>query len=61
KIIIYACTVIKFIVDRCSPPTEQLDIIQNRIPQEVESPFEALDQLYIQIPSTVPARSRSKL
>ncbi|KAJ7435434.1 hypothetical protein FB451DRAFT_272081 [Mycena latifolia] len=58
---IYASTVIKFIDDRRFRPTEQLDIIQNLIPQEFESPFEALDQLYIQILSTVPARSRSML
>ncbi|KAJ7106012.1 hypothetical protein C8R44DRAFT_942606, partial [Mycena epipterygia] len=59
---IYASTVIKFIDDRRFRPTEQLEIIQNLVTIDLESPFEALDQLlYMQILSAVPARSRAKL
>jgi hypothetical protein len=54
---IYASTVIKFVDDEYSRPSQQLDIItRNLVPHETESPFEALDQLYIQILSGVPAR-----
>ncbi|KAF7348919.1 putative nwd2 protein [Mycena venus] len=59
---IYASTVIKFVDDEYSRPSEQLDIIiQNLVPHDAESPFEALDQLYIQILSAVPARRRPHL
>jgi hypothetical protein len=60
---IYAATVIKFIDDKNFRPTEQLEIIRNLATSNDDSglPFEALDKLYIQILSTVPARSQSKL
>ncbi|KAJ7248363.1 hypothetical protein C8J57DRAFT_1724219 [Mycena rebaudengoi] len=53
---IYAATVIKFIDDRNFRPTEQLARLWKH--SCLESPFSALDQLYTQILSTVPARSR---
>ncbi|KAJ6553251.1 hypothetical protein B0H19DRAFT_949883 [Mycena capillaripes] len=46
---IYAATVIKFIDDEYARPSEQLDIIQNIVPHDSESPFAALDELYIHI------------
>ncbi|KAJ7234995.1 hypothetical protein C8J57DRAFT_1089385 [Mycena rebaudengoi] len=56
---IYAATVIKFVDDRNFRPTEQLKAIQDTSYSEYsESPFSALDQLYMQILSTVPARHR---
>ncbi|KAF7358542.1 putative nwd2 protein [Mycena venus] len=58
---IYASTVIKFIDDEYSRPSKQLDIIRNLAPHDFESPFKALDQLYIQILSTVPARHHPHL
>jgi hypothetical protein len=58
---IYASTVIKFVDDEYSRPSKQLDIIQNFIPHDTGSPFEALDQLYIQILMGVPARYRHQL
>ncbi|KAJ7120360.1 hypothetical protein C8R44DRAFT_672130 [Mycena epipterygia] len=61
---IYAATVIKFIDDKNWRPTDQLDIVRNLANDESDEsdlPFEALDKLYTQILSTVPARSRSKL
>ncbi|KAJ7819260.1 hypothetical protein B0H14DRAFT_2836904 [Mycena olivaceomarginata] len=59
---IYASTVIKFVDDQHFRPTEQLAVIQNLPPNsEFESPFAALDQLYTQILSRVPVRSRDKL
>jgi hypothetical protein len=43
---IYASTVIKFVDDEYSRPSQQLDIIiRNLVPHDTESPFEALDQL----------------
>ncbi|KAJ7899531.1 hypothetical protein B0H14DRAFT_3423846 [Mycena olivaceomarginata] len=51
---IYAATVIKFVDDRHFRPTEQLKALQNA--SHLESPFSAMDQLYTQILSTVPAR-----
>jgi hypothetical protein len=51
---IYASTVIKFVDDEYSRPSEQLDIIQNIVPHKSESPFKALDQLYFRILSGVP-------
>ncbi|KAJ6491050.1 hypothetical protein C8R45DRAFT_825970 [Mycena sanguinolenta] len=53
---IYASTVIKFIDDEYSRPSTQLDIIRNLVPHDSESPFEALDKLYLQILSKVPVR-----
>ncbi|KAJ7190378.1 hypothetical protein GGX14DRAFT_579912 [Mycena pura] len=59
---IYASTVIKFVDDQHFLPTEQLAVISNLSPDsEFESPFAALDQLYTQILSRVPVRSRDKL
>ncbi|KAJ7911258.1 hypothetical protein B0H13DRAFT_2482606 [Mycena leptocephala] len=45
---IYASTVIKFVDDEYSRPSKQLDIVQNLVPHDSESPFAALDQLYMQ-------------
>ncbi|KAJ7692334.1 hypothetical protein B0H16DRAFT_1653629 [Mycena metata] len=54
---VYAATIIKFVEDEYSWPSKQLDIVvQNLIPQDSESPFVTLDQLYIQILSTVPVQ-----
>lgn len=53
---IYATTIIKFIDDRNFRPTERLEYISQD--SHLESPFGALDQLYTQIISTAPARSR---
>ncbi|KAJ6470762.1 hypothetical protein C8R47DRAFT_751222 [Mycena vitilis] len=58
---IYASTVIKFIDDKYSRPTEQLEAVQNLSNIDSDSPFAALDQLYIQILSGVPARFRCRL
>ncbi|KAJ7889348.1 hypothetical protein B0H14DRAFT_3711113 [Mycena olivaceomarginata] len=59
---IYASTVIKFIDDPYSCPIEQLDIIR-KLPKDLgtDRPFAALDQLYTQILSRVPARFRARL
>ncbi|KAJ7262570.1 hypothetical protein C8J57DRAFT_1183979 [Mycena rebaudengoi] len=53
---IYAATVIKFVDDRNFRPTEQLKALLDA--SHLESPFSALDQLYMQILSTAPARHR---
>ncbi|KAJ7934426.1 hypothetical protein B0H13DRAFT_1591649, partial [Mycena leptocephala] len=58
---IYASMVIKFIDDKHFRPTEQLELIQNLVPSNSESPFDALNQLYTQILSRVPQRNRAKL
>ncbi|KAJ7910452.1 hypothetical protein B0H13DRAFT_1615605 [Mycena leptocephala] len=58
---IYASTIIKFIDDEYSRPSKQLDIIQNIVPNDSESPFKALDELYIQILSGVPVRYHARL
>ncbi|KAJ7491470.1 hypothetical protein B0H11DRAFT_1009382 [Mycena galericulata] len=59
---IYASTVIKFIDDEYSRPPTQLDIIlRNVVPHDTEFPFGALDQLYIQILSGVPAKHHVSL
>ncbi|KAJ7617903.1 hypothetical protein FB45DRAFT_216065 [Roridomyces roridus] len=58
---IYADTVIKFVDDKYFRPTEQLEIIRNVTSNKDISPFESLDQLYIQILSQVPIRYRSRL
>ncbi|KAJ7290493.1 hypothetical protein C8J57DRAFT_1114493 [Mycena rebaudengoi] len=53
---IYAKTVINFVDDRNFRPTERLEHLWEFSPSE--SPFGALDQLYMQVLSTAPARSR---
>jgi hypothetical protein len=58
---IYASTVIKFIDDKHFRPTEQLELIQNLVPSNFESPFATLDQLYTYILSRVPSRNRANL
>ncbi|KAF7328906.1 NACHT domain-containing protein [Mycena venus] len=58
---VYASTVIKFIDDKYHRPTERLAAVRNLSPSESHTPFEALDQLYIQILSGVPTRFRSIL
>ncbi|KAJ7890839.1 hypothetical protein B0H13DRAFT_875424 [Mycena leptocephala] len=58
---IYAATVIKFVDDKFSRPTERLAAVQNLTPTDSDAPFATLDQLYIQILSGVPTRFRSKL
>ncbi|KAJ7880937.1 hypothetical protein B0H13DRAFT_1630200, partial [Mycena leptocephala] len=58
---IYASTVIKFIDDEYSRPTERLAAVQNLTPTDSDAPFEALDQVYTQILSGVPLRFHSKL
>ncbi|KAJ6457550.1 hypothetical protein C8R47DRAFT_170120 [Mycena vitilis] len=58
---IYASTVIKFIDDKFSRPTERLEAVQNLSPLDPDTPFAALDQLYMQILSEVPARFRCRL
>jgi hypothetical protein len=58
---IYPATVIKFVDDKNFRPTERLEVIQTLVPNNFDSPFEALDQLYTQILSEVPAQSCTKL
>ncbi|KAJ7919536.1 hypothetical protein B0H13DRAFT_1482901, partial [Mycena leptocephala] len=58
---IYASTIIKFIDDKYSRPTERLAVVQNLSPANSDAPFATLDQLYIHILSGVPARFHSKL
>ncbi|KAJ7718611.1 hypothetical protein B0H14DRAFT_2481722 [Mycena olivaceomarginata] len=53
---IYASTAIRFINDKYFWPCKQLDIILRNLPLDSESPFVALDQLYIQILRGVPTR-----
>jgi hypothetical protein len=55
---IYASTIIKFIDDKFSRPTEKLEAVQNLTPTDSDAP---LDQLYLQILSGVPTRFRSKV
>ncbi|KAJ7141908.1 hypothetical protein C8R43DRAFT_1016809 [Mycena crocata] len=57
---IYGSTVIKFIDDKNFRPTDQLGIVMGMIEPDAESasPFEALDQLYTQILTSAPGRSR---
>ncbi|KAF7377544.1 Protein kinase domain-containing protein [Mycena sanguinolenta] len=55
---VYASIVVKFIDDKDFRPTERLDVILGTKEAEDESPFAALDQLYIQILSQVRARPR---
>jgi hypothetical protein len=59
---IYASTVIKFVDDEWSRPTERLAIVQNlTADSDSEHPFATLDQLYTQILLGVPARFHTKL
>jgi hypothetical protein len=58
---VYAATVIKFIDDKYFRPTERLVSVQSLTSTGCEAPFEALDQLYIQILSAVPNRFHSTL
>ncbi|KAJ7857651.1 hypothetical protein B0H14DRAFT_686540 [Mycena olivaceomarginata] len=58
---VYASTVIRFIDDKNFRPTERLVAVSSLTPTNFEAPFEALDQLYIQILSGVPIQFRSKL
>ncbi|KAJ7093779.1 hypothetical protein C8R44DRAFT_395436 [Mycena epipterygia] len=58
---IYASTIIKFIDDKNFRPTERLAMVENiGVTDDLDgaSPFEALDQLYIQILSSVPSQRR---
>ncbi|KAJ7678051.1 hypothetical protein DFH06DRAFT_565131 [Mycena polygramma] len=57
----YASTAIRFIDDRDFRPTERLDMIMGIQEAESESPFAALNELYIQIISSVPASKRPQL
>jgi hypothetical protein len=53
---IYASTIIKFIDDKNFRPTEHLAVITGMAEPHFGAPFAALDQLYTQILSEVPAR-----
>ncbi|KAJ7811468.1 hypothetical protein B0H14DRAFT_1470879 [Mycena olivaceomarginata] len=53
---IYASTAIRFIGDEYFSPDKQLDIIIQNLSLDSESPFAALDELYIQILKGVPSR-----
>ncbi|KAJ7194426.1 hypothetical protein GGX14DRAFT_321362, partial [Mycena pura] len=57
---VYAATVIKFIDDRDFCPTDRVAAVvrSQNLPDDCDRPFEALDQLYKQILSTVPTRTR---
>ncbi|KAJ7489270.1 hypothetical protein FB451DRAFT_1390431 [Mycena latifolia] len=55
---IYASTVIKFIDDKNFCPADRLEIIMGIVEPDSESPYAALDQLYIQILAAVPSRSQ---
>ncbi|KAJ7622891.1 hypothetical protein DFH06DRAFT_1230907, partial [Mycena polygramma] len=57
---IYAATVIRFVDDRDFRPTERLEELRLPAPR-FYSPFAHLDQMYIQILSTVPASIRPRL
>ncbi|KAF7352236.1 NACHT domain-containing protein [Mycena venus] len=58
---VYASTVVKFVDDRYFRPSDRLAAVQNFSLIESDAPFEALDELYIQILSGVPVQFRSKL
>ncbi|KAJ7678042.1 hypothetical protein DFH06DRAFT_1422506 [Mycena polygramma] len=58
---VYAATVVRFIDDRDFRPTERLDMIMGIQTIESETPFTALDELYIQILSAVPASKHPQL
>ncbi|KAJ7022953.1 hypothetical protein C8F04DRAFT_1402064 [Mycena alexandri] len=55
---VYASTVIKFIDDKWFRPTERLDDVLNL---RSDTPYKALDQLYIHILLNVPLQFRSRL
>ncbi|KAF7377482.1 NACHT domain-containing protein [Mycena sanguinolenta] len=55
---IYASTVIKFIDDEDFRPTERLKVIVGTKDTDDESPYAALDLLYTQILSRIPARQQ---
>jgi hypothetical protein len=55
---IYASTIIKFIDDKNFRPTERLAVIMGMAEPRFGAPFAALDQLYTQILSEVPAWSQ---
>jgi hypothetical protein len=57
---IYASTIIKFIDDKDFRPTERLAAVVHwqNLPTDSDRPFEALGQLYTQIISCAPDRSR---
>ncbi|KAJ7672355.1 hypothetical protein DFH06DRAFT_1363117, partial [Mycena polygramma] len=58
---VYPSLVVRFIDDRDFRPTERLDVIMGLRETKTEAPFAALDQLYIEILSTVPASSHQRL
>ncbi|KAJ7337033.1 hypothetical protein DFH08DRAFT_242855 [Mycena albidolilacea] len=58
---IYAATVVKFIEDELYRPGERLDIILGMEDRYSELPFAPLDQLYLQILSSVPMRFQHHL
>ncbi|KAJ7190689.1 hypothetical protein GGX14DRAFT_579596 [Mycena pura] len=58
---IYAAIVIRFIDDRNFRPTDRLETVLGIKECNSESPFDSLDQLYLQILSFVPPDSRSQL
>ncbi|KAJ6608445.1 hypothetical protein B0H10DRAFT_526146 [Mycena sp. CBHHK59/15] len=55
---IYASTVIKFVDDKHFRPTQRLAAVENLTGTDFESPFGALDELYTQILSAVPAHAQ---
>ncbi|KAJ6552178.1 hypothetical protein B0H10DRAFT_1262341 [Mycena sp. CBHHK59/15] len=55
---IYASTVIKFVDDKNFRPVQRLAAVESLVGSDFESPFGALDELYTQILSAVPARPR---
>ncbi|KAJ6482450.1 hypothetical protein C8R45DRAFT_1149759 [Mycena sanguinolenta] len=55
---VYASTVVKFIDDKDYRPTEHLQVIMGIKESDDELPFAALDLLYTQILSQIPARPR---
>ncbi|KAJ7252282.1 hypothetical protein C8J57DRAFT_1077537 [Mycena rebaudengoi] len=58
---IYASTIIKFIDDEYFRPSDRLNIILGIIKPGSGSPFDTLDQLYIQILSDVPQDAQPQL
>ncbi|KAJ7491436.1 hypothetical protein B0H11DRAFT_2399948 [Mycena galericulata] len=58
---IYASTIIKYINDKNFRPTDRLEIIMGIKERGVTSPFDMLDQLYIQILFGVPLDYRPQL
>ncbi|KAJ6484215.1 hypothetical protein C8R45DRAFT_1075420 [Mycena sanguinolenta] len=54
---IYASTIIKFIDDKSYRPTHRLELVLKAYSTESESPFDALDQLYLTILSSAPRQS----